>query len=462
MSSRFLLFVRCVHSPSGFQGLAAVSSLPAFLLLFLLAFFLVLGSSACDVAEPDAPVEPRSHAISLTDTSILLSARFTGSSPTPELRVHLTMTVQTQADSAKILSYEIEVGGSSRQLLAPLATIYNGTHYVISINELFQNLKPWVSKPRVRVALLLRSYLNKRDSLRTFEMVKFQPVQWDSSVEPGLKQVAVGSNQQVARGIVWSKDSEGFFFHVIDGQTQRTSIQYYRLWDSSIVSVTPPTASLQALHLTNNNQSLLVTDVGIAPSNLYIINRFSGVQRLLWETRDSIQITSARYSASDYKIAFSGMRLVGSEYPVYLMDLRDSSVTRLEIPSRYRNQQITGWLAASNDKFVFNTNGTMMYIYTISSTQLSTVTFPEPFRPRTLLPDGFSVLGVRVEEADNVVRESHIWLYDISQNPVRQLSFLPEVVLDMELAPNGRLLAFVTVRGGAPRLFVLPVSNILD
>jgi hypothetical protein len=458
MSSGLLLFSFRIRSYfSGTQESLTRYFLFSPFVLFLSVLIAGLFASACDVAAPEDPVQPRTHTISLTDTSILLSARFSTGFTTPELRVHLTMTVQTQADSAKILSYEVEVGGSSRQLLAPLATIYNGTHYVISINELFQNLKPWVSKPKVRVALLLRSYLNKRDSLRTFEMVKFQTVQWDSSVEPGLRQVPFESNQRITTGIVWSKDSEGFYFHVINGQTQRTSIQYYRLWDSSVVSVTPPTASLQALHLSNNNQSLLVTDVGVAPSNLYIISRTTGAQRLLWETRDSIRITSARYSTSDYKIVFSGARSGGSEYPMYLMDLRDSSVVRLEIPSRYRNQEITGWLTNSNDKFVFHTAGRWLYIYTISSLSLSTVTFPEPFRPHSLLPDGFSVLGVRVEDADAVVRESHIWLYDI-----RQLSFLPEVVSDLELSPNGKLLAFVSVRGGVPRLFLLPVSNILD
>ncbi len=371
------------------------------------------------------------------------------------------MTVQTQADSARILNYEIEVGGSSRQLLSPLATIYNGTHYVVSINEVFQNLKPWNSKPRVRIALLLRSYLNRKDSLRTFELVKSQPVQWDSSVEQGLKKVSVATNQQITKGIVWSKDNEGFFFHVIS--SQKTSIQYYRLWDSSTVSVTPLTASLRALHLANNNQSLLVTDAGTGPSNLYVITRSTGVQRLIWEARDSIQVTSARYSTSDYRIAFSGTRLPpGSEHPVYLMDLRDPSVVRLELPSRYQSQQITSWLTASNDKFVFNTQGAALHFYSVGAASLSTVTFPEPFRPRLLLPDGFGVLGIRIEEADIVVRESHLWLYDISQIPVRQLTFLPEVVSDLELSPNGKLLAFTSQRGGTLQLFVLTVSNLLE
>lgn len=372
------------------------------------------------------------------------------------------MRVQTQADSARILNYEIEVGGSSRQLLSPLATIYNGTDYLISINEVFQNLKPWNSKPRVRVALLLRSYLNKKDSLRTFELVKSQPVQWDSSVEPGLKKVSVAANQLITNGLVWSKDNEGFFFHV-NSLNQGTSIQYYRLWDSSIVSVTPPTAYFRALHIANNNQSLLVTDVGTRPSNLYVLTRSTGAQRLIWEARDSIQVTSARYSTSDYRIAFTGTRLpAGSEHPVYLMDLRDSSVVRLELPSRYRSQQITSWLTASNDKFVFHAQASALHIYSIGVQSLSTVTFPEPFRPRFLLPDGFGVLGIRIEEADTEARESHLWLYDISQVPVRQLTFLPEVVSDFELSPNGRILAFTSQRGGTLQLFILTVSNILE
>ncbi len=77
-------------------------------------------------------------------------------------------------------------------------------------------------------------------------------------------------------------------------------------------------------------------------------------------------------------------------------------------------------------------------------------------------PDGFGVLGVRIEDATTVVRESHLWLYDISQVPVRQLTFLPEVVSDLELSPNGKNLAFTSQRGGTLQLFVLTVSNLLE
>ncbi|MBI4418658.1 MAG: PD40 domain-containing protein [Ignavibacteriales bacterium] len=69
--------------------------------------------------------------------------------------------------------------------------------------------------------------------------------------------------------------------------------------------------------------------------------------------------------------------------------------------------------------------------------------------------------GVRVERDGTSVTESHIWKYTIADQAVRQLSFVNEVVSDLRLSPDGKMLAFTSRRDGKLGLYLLNAPGVL-
>ncbi|HWP81729.1 MAG TPA: WD40 repeat domain-containing protein [Bacteroidota bacterium] len=424
-------------------------------LTLLILFF---GGTACNVAEPE-PEPVRFHTVTIIDSTLTSAARFTANSGHPELRLQVSLTLRIDADSGRIIQYSVRAGEAERQYLPPPNTIPNGSQYVLTVNETFQNLSPWTSRPSIRVIVQLKTWVGARDSTRTIEIVSQRPVVWENTAEPGLRSIGMKSGYDLIGGIVWTGDNHGFYFHSRWTQNQNEVIQYFKLADSSITDFSPTSASFRMLDISHDQQSLLLADGGVRASNLYLYNRAGNLQRLLVEARDSLIVTSGRFSFSDYRVAFSTVRGANRTEPsVRLFDARDSTLVRFDALSTFPAHTLLCWLPFSNDRFVFHSGGSDFRVFSVSSGTVTRFSFTTPFVPRVLLADGFTVLGWRVETAD----EHHVWIYTINSEPVRQLTFLPQTVTEASISPNGRTLAFVAKRGSTTRLFILPLNSILD
>jgi hypothetical protein len=388
-----------------------------------------------------------------------LSARFPTGQSHPELRIQLSLALRIDADSGRVIHYSVQAAQAERQYLPPPNTIPYGSQYSLSVIETFQSLSPWTSNPSIRVRVEVKTWVGTNDSTKTVEIHTQRPVSWVDAGEPGLRSVTMKTGYELLGGIAWAGDNLGFYFHSRWTQNQNEVIQYFRLSDSSIADVSPTSGSFRLLDVSHDQQFLLLADGGTRASNLYLYNKSGSLHRLLVEARDSAIITSGRFSHSDYRVAFSTVRGVSRTEPgVRLFDARDSTVTRFDLLSSFPAHTILTWLPSSNDRFVFHAGGAHLHVFSVGSRGLTSFGFPSPFLPRALLPDGFTVMGWRVEGTE----EDHVWLYTIGGEPVKQLTFLGQATAEASISPNGRNLTFIGRRGGALRLFVLPLSGVFD
>lgn len=429
-------------------------------ILSLITLVLVACEEDLSVIWPPPPAQwPLPLAV--VDSSSTAEASFDSLGPGPDVTISARITVRAESDSLQLVSYSLYAYGTILEDSIRQRNIRQGDVDSVRIVVSFERPRPVSRFAEVNVSLRYRSYRAGVFSTM-FRTVTLRPeLEWHGQSEPGLRPVNYDSRIQSTGRIIWSRNADGFYF---EGRVASSQMVYfYSLSDSSILDVTPPSAAYGALDISHDNRYLLMADNTGAAANLYLYEIQSRQLRILLPAMPDMLIASGAFSANDNLIVFNTIKITpgSSEYPVWLFNRADSTLAGISTVNE-TSTTITSWFPNSNDRFAYHTHNTWIGLYSISTGRLSRVFFPYPNYPRFLLNDGFSVIGMRIDDArGGGVAESHVWVYNLLGEAVAQLTFLPEIVFDFSLSPDGRTLAFAGYRNGAWGLWILPTEGIM-
>ena len=74
-------------------------------------------------------------------------------------------------------------------------------------------------------------------------------------------------------------------------------------------------------------------------------------------------------------------------------------------------------------------------------------------------PDGAHLVFTVTEPPKGTTRPRHVWMLDVASGTVRQLTHSDKTESAARWSPDGRTLAFISDRDGAPGLYLLPLDG---
>ncbi|MEP0823326.1 MAG: hypothetical protein HRF44_10805 [Ignavibacterium sp.] len=431
--------------------------LPPFLIL---PFSLFVFSCADD--EPLGPARPPvRHAIQLIDSSYVLAATYIPPSTDPVLTLNAGISLRILSDSARVAAYSVGIGNVTKHYVPVQGTLSYNSLFTIALQETFTGIVPFISRPAVELVVELKTYVGLIESTLVFTHVSQRIVDWTGVQEPGLEEIDAGAGQTVSTGeLIWARDNSGFFFSAV--QSGKSIVSFYKLADSSVTSTTPVDDSFRAYDVSQSGGNLLIGPSTGTPGGLLLLEIGTGLTTPLLAALPDRIITSARFSSNDSGIVLTTHHTDSSALnEVWLYRRGGGSIARMSALSDGTSLRIVRWLPSSNDKFVFHRFGSALSVYSLSDSTISTFPFTAPFYPSSLLDDGFTVLGTRTIADGSLVVESHVWKYTLTDQAVRQLTYVDEVLFEAKLSPDGTKLAFLAQRGGKLGLYVLKVTGVL-
>jgi hypothetical protein len=432
--------------------LLLLTSFPVFSLLFF---------SSCAEDVSVGPTGPTvRHAIEFLDSTITLKAVYLSPREEPSVILNAGVSFRILSDSARILSYSMQIGNVATAYVPAQGILTYQSQFAISVQETFSSITPFISKPTVVLAVHLQSFVNAAESTHVVTYLTQRSVEWTGVQEPNVSKLNPRGRVVSAGELLWAKDNSGFYFHTI--QNGNSVVSFFDLSDSSVSDVTPVSESFIAYDLSNNGTELLTGPTSASAGRIAILNLATGSSTALVASIPDRSIISARFSSNDSSVVFSTERAdSATSGDVCLIRRNGTPPVILAALTGFSSPEILRWLPTSNDKFAFHPDGATLYIYSLADATISNFPFTPPFIPASLLDDGFTVLGVRVERDGTSVTESHIWKYTIADQAVRQLSFVNEVVSDLRLSPDGKMLVFTSRRDGKLGLYLLNAPGVL-
>lgn len=427
--------------------------------LFILPLSLFVFSCADD--EPLGPARPPvRHAVQLLDSSFILTAAYIPPATDPVLLLNAGVSLRILSDSAKVEAYSIGIGNVTKRYLPIQGMLSYNSQFTISLQETYRGIVPFISRPAVEVVLELKTYVGLIESTLVVTHVSQQVVDWTGVQEPGLKELDPGTGRTISTGeVIWARDNSGFFVPTL--QSGKSVVAFYKLVDSSVTDKTPADESFRAYDVSHDGENLLVGPATETPGGLALLETVTGVMTPLFGPLQDRIITSAKMSGNDSSIVLTTQHIDSSTVNEVWLYRRGGSPARISVLSAASPARMVRWLQTSNDKFVFHRFGPALSVYSVTDSTISTFAFTPPFFPSSLLNDGFTVLGIRSIAEGSPVVESHVWKYTLTDQAVRQLTFVDEVVLEAKLSPDGTKLAFIAQRGGDVGLYVLNVAGVL-
>jgi len=341
---------------------------------------------------------------------------------------------------------------------------FSDTSISMEMDEVFNDVVPFISKPLVTTNIQVLYKTDNIDSVSTFELKSKINVLWAELSEPEIKRIRCYTQDQSPRGpIIWEPDSKGFYYHGNFGIYSQ--LLYYSLSSNSIKALTSSTSRLKVYDVSHDGELLLIADDIAEPENIYLYDLSIEALHLLLPARENFGVSSARFSSDDNIIAFTIVDkiLPSTKDPIWLYFRNDLSLINIKSVASNSFPIITSWFSESNDRFVFHYSGTSLYNYSIKDSSLSELNFGFPFFPCQFVLDDSKVIGTQINEIETPdVTESHVWIYDSDTNPISQLTFYPEVIIDFSLSPDCSTLAFTAYRDNEYGLWLLSVGNIIS
>ncbi|MBI3586520.1 MAG: PD40 domain-containing protein [Ignavibacteriales bacterium] len=428
---------------------------------------LVITLSACNDSGVSTTSEPtQKKFISILDSSLTITASLHNGSDKPTVIVRGKILYRVEIESVALLSVKLQYSFSAKPLDVSGKSKSYGQLDSIIINDTLKNVLPFTNKPLKKIQLKLRVNDLNITSTEVVDLNIKAFCKWEGNPEPGILNIPLRSNQSVRTGdIFWARNGSGFYFHISRNESE--IVCFYSLTTSSIDEITPPNMLLRAFEETPDGKYLLLADNNAQPSNIYLFDLTSRTMATLIPARDSLIVTSASCSANGKTIAFTTMPTGHVAYAIsmWLFDRTDASLKQVNPTSLPSYQTITGWVQGSNDKIVFHMNFMDILFFSISNQATSRVYYSYNFYPRNLLADRFSVLGSFTFQNISFdvieVGEIQLALFDITGQPVKQLTFSPGLIFDYAIAPDGSKLAFSAYRNTtkALELFLLPLQG---
>lgn len=432
---------------------------PSILEMGLLSLALLVIGCKDSINDVGSAFPSRPHSLRIVDSSFSAEVRFAENVSHPDLLLQCTLRFISDADSALIEKIAILIQQKISDTLHVNKSFKNLVMDSIRVQRIIYQPSPFVEFPKISLRIVYRTYVGQEDSLQELVVQPKVRVAWKGLVEPSLRRISLPSAIQEVHRIIWKHNNQGFYFTGSNGGLDEHTF-YCSLPDYSVTDVSFRTDSYQLLDLSHDDRYFLVSDNNAQPSNIYLYDAQLNSQRLIIRAQDSLIVSSGAFSADDDKIAFATVKLASmvTEYPVFLYTRSESSLRTISEVSGLNSTTIDRWLPNSNDTFSFHDRNVWLYIFTIVRNNLSTVKFPFPHYPWSLLSDGRSIVGLYFARIENgTVNENHLFLYDTDGAVIRQITFYPEILFQYAASDDRSRIVFSGYRNNEWGLWLLPL-----